>query len=426
MPEKPSGCPRVLPMRERADVIYRVLQKRLETILPAAMREQGLDMWLILCQEDDLDPVFQHLIPLDTWCPILQMLIFFDRGPGEGIEKINLSQTNMRDLFAKPWGGKLEGEQWELLVQIIEQRDPGTIGINTGSVEWAAGGLTHNLYTQLCERLPERYRERLVSAEPAATRFLSTLTDDEVLLYEHVVHVAGSVIADTYSRGAVVPGLTTTEDLTWHFYQRCADSGLQVSFKPSFYLFRSDSARELHGREDNVIRPGDCIRCDVGIHYLRLNSDHQRWLYILKPGEEQAPQGLRRLMAQAGRLQDVFMAEFRQGLSGNQLLSRTLDRARNAGIPQPKVYSHSLGLFLHEPGPLIGLPWEQARCEGRGDVALEHNYSFTMELSVTDLVPEWGDQEVRFALEEDVVFTSSGRSEGCRTIGPRQREFYLV
>ena len=132
-------------------------------------------------------------------------------------------------------------------------------------------------------------------------------------------------------------------------------------------------------------------------------------------------------MAQAGRLQDVFMAEFRQGLSGNDLLSRILNRARGEGIPQPKVYSHSLGLFLHEPGPLIGLPWEQVRCQGRGDVALEHNYSFTMELSVTDLVPEWGNQEVRFALEEDVVFTSCGCGrEGCRTIGLRQREFYLV
>ncbi len=72
--------PPVLPMRQRAEVINRVLRRRLETVLPAAMRALGIDLWLILCQEDDLDPVFTTLIPMDTWCPILQMLVFFDRG----------------------------------------------------------------------------------------------------------------------------------------------------------------------------------------------------------------------------------------------------------------------------------------------------------------------------------------------------------
>ena len=50
-------------------------------------------MWLILCQEDDLDPVFKTMIPMNTWTPILQMLIFFDRGADQGIERINLSMT---------------------------------------------------------------------------------------------------------------------------------------------------------------------------------------------------------------------------------------------------------------------------------------------------------------------------------------------
>jgi len=127
-------------------------------------------------------------------------------------------------------------------------------------------------------------------------------------------------------------------------------------------------------------------------------------------------------MANGNRLQDVFMGEFRQGLTGNELLHNILTRAREVGIPMPKVYSHNLGLFLHEPGPLIGLPWEQERCEGRGDVALEFNHTFTMELSVTDAVPEWGGQEVRFPMEQDVAFTQ----DGCYPVDGRQTEFYLI
>ena len=127
-------------------------------------------------------------------------------------------------------------------------------------------------------------------------------------------------------------------------------------------------------------------------------------------------------MAEANRLQGIFMSEFRTGLTGNELLASILARARAEGVPGPKVYSHSLGYYLHEPGPLIGLPWEQERCIGRGDVPLNPGYAFTMELCVRAPVPEWDGQEVTFSIEEDVVFTE----EGCRPIHGRQTEFHLV
>lgn len=417
-----SDVPQILSVRQQAAIIYRILKKRLETILPVAMREAGLDMWLILCQEDDLDPVFQTLIPMDTWCPILQMLVFFDRGEQAGIERINISGTNTHDLYDRPYGGQLEEKQWPLLVKIIEERDPQRIGINVGATQWAAGGLTHNLYQQLVGKLPARYVDRLVSAEAAATRWLATLTDDEVEIYEHVVNVAHHLIAECYSRKAIVPGVTTTRDLEWYYWQRSVDLGVPLSFRPFFNLVRSAVMKEKVGEDDQVIRAGDLIHCDVGIRYLRLCTDHQQVAYVLRPGERDAPAGMKALLAEGNRLQDVFMAEFKQGLTGNELLSNILTRARNEGIPNPRVYSHSLGLLLHEPGPLIGLPWEQACCPGRGDVRLEYNNSFTMELSVSGPVPEWGGQEVRLGLEEDVVFTK----DGCRLLDGRQTEFYLV
>ena len=414
--------PAVLPMRQRCAVTDSILKRRLDTILPVAMRESGLDMWLILCQEDDLDPAFITLIPLDTWCPILQMLVFYDRGEGQGVEGINISGTRTFDLYDRPYTGQIEEKQWPLLLQIIRERDPKRIGINIGAIQWAAGGLTHNLYTQLVERLPVPYVDRLESAEPLVTRWLATLSDEQVGLYEHVVNVAHHLIAECYSRRAIVPGVTTIEDLRWFFYQRCADLGLQVAFRPHFGLIRSEDMAQQCGEDDQVIRTGDFIRCDVGIRYLRLCTDHQQWAYVRKPGETDAPDGMKKLMAHANRLQDVFMSEFRVGLCGNELLANILARAREEGIPNPKVYSHSLGLFPHEPGPLIGLPWEQDKCPGRGDVRLQVNNSFTMELSISAPLPEWGGQEVRMALEEDVVFTR----EGCRPIDGRQTEFYLV
>ncbi|MBM3477426.1 MAG: aminopeptidase P family protein [Armatimonadetes bacterium] len=417
---RPTEFPRVLSMRERAVAINRLLRGRLQTVLPLAMREAGIDMWLILCQEDDLDPVFTTMVPPDTWCPILQMLAFFDTG--DAVERFNISGTNTHDLYERPISTQLPEQQWPKLVEIIEACDPQRIGINIGSVQWAGGGLTHNLYTQLVDRLPPPYVERLVSAEAAAARWLATLTEEDIALHEHVVAVAKAVIAQCYSPRALTPGITTSTDLEWHYWQRAADMGLEVAFKPYFSVVRSQAARERYGTEDRTIRPGDCVHCDVGLKYLRLNSDHQQWAYILRPGESKAPEGLRHLMAKANRLQDIFMAEFRTGLTGNELLANTLARARAEGVPNPKVYSHSLGYYLHEPGPLIGLPWEQERCVGRGDVVLQPNYAFTMELCVRAPVPEWDGQEVTLSIEEDVLFTQ----DGCRPIQGRQTEFHLV
>lgn len=422
IPRPATPFPAVYPMRRRAELLEQVLRERMNRVLPLAMREAGIDMWLVICQEDDYDPVFWTLMPLDTWAPILQMLVFFDRGPEKGVERINLSMTRTGDIYERPWQGTDHTEQWPLLAKLIAARDPQRIGINIGATQWAAGGLTHNLYEQLVAALARPYVERLVSSEALITRWLSTLTPQQITLFEHVANVAHGLLAECYSRHTIVPGVTTYKDLEWAYWERCAALGLSLSFKPFFNPVRQQSEQQRYGDHDTVIRPSDLIHSDVGIRYLGLCSDHQEWAYVLQPGETDAPPALKALMAQGNRLQEIFMAAFETGLTGDELLSRILSQARAQGIPNPKVYSHCLGHFLHEPGPLIGLPWEQARNPGRGDVVLEPTYTFTMELSVSDRIADWDEQAVTLSMEEDVVFTG----DTCRPLDGRQTGFYLV
>ena len=185
---------------------------------------------------------------------------------------------------------------------------------------------------------------------------------------------------------------------------------------------RSNRRKQAYPVEDKVIRPGDIIHCDVGNRYLKLCSDLQEWAYIRRTGETDAPPGLKNLFTQVNRLQQVFMAEFKSGLTGDKLLKNILAQANAEGIPNPRIYSHSLGYFLHEPGPLIGLPWEQKSNPGRGDVRLVPNSTFTMELSIETAVPEWDGQPVRFSCEQDVCFTQ----DGCIPLDGVQTAYYLV
>ena len=417
----------MLSIRERAELVDRITAKRLDTLVPRLMRETGFDMWIISCNEDNLDPVFVTMVPYENWNPITQILVFFDRGPAKGVERLNISRTDTQGLFENVWDAaafdakKGEG-QWETLGRIVRDRDPKRIGLNEGEVQWAAGGLTSVLKNRLIEAVGPKYAPRFRSAEPLVTLWAETLLEEEVELMERVDALSRSIIADMFSAKVITVGQTTAEDLRWYYRQRLADLGLDIAFRP-FVSIRGRSPKDVEkwGKDDKIIRPGDVLHCDVGIKYMRWNSDTQEVAYVLRPGEADAPEGLKKLMAEANRLQDIYCGEFKTGLTGNEILGNVLRKARELGIPGPRVYSHSMGLFLHEPGPLIGLPWEQVNNPGRGDVKLVPMSTFVCELSVTGPLPEWG-VDFRVPLEQDILFDG----EKAFFLAGRQTAFHLI
>ncbi|OGD18552.1 MAG: hypothetical protein A2Y70_04185 [Candidatus Aminicenantes bacterium RBG_13_64_14] len=423
-----AGTPSVLAVRQQADLVHKITAKRLDTLLPRMMRETGIDMWIISCNEDNLDPIFETMVPLGNWNPITQLLVFYNQGPGKGIERLNVARTDTQGLFknawdAAAWDTKKGESQWEALGRVVRERDPKSIGINEGEVQWVAGGLTVVLKKRIVEAVGPKYAARLQSAEPLVTLWAETLLEEEVELMERAAALSRSIIADMFSPKVITVGQTTADDLRWYYWQRVADLGLKVSFSP-FVSIRGRNPKDVEkwGKDDKVIRPGDLLHCDVGLKYMRLNSDHQEMAYVLRPGETEAPETFKKLMAEANRLQDVYCGEFKTGLTGNELLGNMLKKARELGIPTPKIYSHSLGYFLHEPGPLIGLPWEQVNNVGRGDVKLAPMSTFTAEMSVTGPVPEWGGADFRVPLEQDILF------DGQRAffLAGRQTAFHLI
>ncbi len=413
--------PSVLGVRSQARVVNNLLRRRLHELLPGLMRESGFDMWLIVCWEDNYDPVFKTMVPWDCWAPILQILVFFDEGEPNEIERLNISLTDLGDLMRSEWSLDVVDDQWSVLRRVIEERNPRRIGINESPVFWAADGLSSALKAKLVETLGEEFSRRLESAEQLAIRWLETRLGSELELYEQACAVAHDLISSTFTRTVVTPGVTTTDDLRWHYWQAATDLGLPVSFPPFFRIHRSPENRELWGGDD-VVHAGDMVHCDVGVKYLRLLTDHQELAYVLRPGESAAPEGLRRGLAEANRLQEIFIGCWAEGATGNEILAVALSKARQRNVSGPKIYSHSLSHYLHEPGPLMGLPWEQSHCPGRGDVAMRYDTCYTVELSVTAPVPEWGGEPVTFALEQDACFSR----DGVRFIDGRQTDFHLI
>jgi len=418
-PRPASGrdIPAILGLKDRAAVRDRWLGLRLETVLPEVMRREKIDMWLVICAEDNEDPVYLTLVPADSYSARrTTMLVFFDRGKN-GIERLTVGRYGIGKLYPASWDPE-KIDQWSRLAEIVKERNPSRIGINESDVFAFADGLSASHKARLVRALGPDLSRRLVSAERLAVGWLERRTPDELDVYDHIAAVAHAIIAEVFSRDAVTPGVTTVSDVVWRLRERVSSLGLETWFQPSVEIQRPGES--LDGEAD-VIHRGDLLHCDFGIRYLGLCTDTQQHAYVLRPGEEDAPAGLKAALAQGNLLQDILLEEFKEGRAGNEILASALRKAKAAGL-RPSIYTHPLGYHGHAAGPTIGLWDKQNGVPRDGDYPLFADTVYSIELNITAAVPEWGGTDVRIALEQDAVF---GRT-GSRFLDVRQTAFHLI
>jgi Xaa-Pro aminopeptidase len=415
-----SGEHRVLTHRQQAPLVRSWIVKRFETLLPALMRREGIDLWLIVSREYNDDPVFRSLAPLTTYSSRRRtILAFFDRGGERGVERLSIGRFDYDGLFTVE--KTLNHEQWAGLRRVVEERDPRVIGINTSEHWNHADGLTASERDRLLEALGPKFGPRLRSAETLAVSWLEAKLPEETDAYRHVMGVAHQIIAEAFSNRVVVPGQTTSEDVVWWMRQRVAELGLGQWFHPSVNIQRRGGTPAPGQPGQGVIQRGDLLHCDFGIVYLGFATDTQHNAYVLRPGEKQAPEGLRRGLKAANRLQDITLSQARAGVSGNQALERALEQAKQEGLT-PSIYCHPVGYHGHAAGPPIGMTDYQEGVPVRGEAVFRPNTWHSIELNVRFRVPEWDEQEVRFALEEDAALLESGWD----WIAGRQTELYFI
>ena len=413
----------ILPLRERAATTDAWLRQRLDTLVPALMRREGIDLWILVAREYDEDPVVETMLP-GTWLRARRrtILVFHDLGGERGAERFSISRYDVGGLFPAAWNPAEEPDQWKRLASLVAERDPGRIGINVSRDFALADGLSSSEHERLRAALPERLRGRLVSAERLALGWLETRSQPELELYPGLCALAHRIIADGFA--AVRPGTSTTQDLEWWYRERVEALDLDTWFHPTVDLQRagtSDPSMQFARRAAaETIQPGDLLHVDFGITYLRLNTDTQQHAYVLRPGESAPPEGLVRALAVGNRLQDVLTGQFVLGRTGNQILAATLEQARTEKI-EATIYSHPLGFHGHGAGPTIGMWDQQGGVPGVGDYPLYASTAYAIELTAAVDVPEWGGK-VKVQLEEDAWFDG----QAVRYFAGRQTALHLI
>jgi len=418
--------PDILPLQERSRVVDAWLAERLDTLVGPLMREQGVDMWILIAGEYDEDPVVKTMLP-STWLAARRttILIFHDRGDEAGVERMAVARYPVANLFPSAWVPEEQPDQWARVAEIVRERDPQAVAVNTSEDFPLADGLSAGMKRKL-ERGLGPLADRLVEKEGLALGWLETRTAAEMAAFPQIVRIAHSIIAETFSEGTVTPGVTTTEDLRWRLRQRVLDLGLGTWFHPSVNVQRRAQETFAIGSMGidggDVIMPGDFLHVDFGITYLRLNTDTQHHAYVLRPGETEAPEGLRDGLATANKVQDAVMEAFETGRSGNEILAAARETVEAQDI-EATIYSHPLGLHGHGAGAWVGA-WESQApiAGGRGEYPLRANTAWSIELNAQAAVPEWDGQVVRFMTEEDAYFDG----DTVRFMDGRQTEITLI
>lgn len=413
------ALPPILAPRERAALENRILRERLDTLIPQIMRAEGIDLWLLVAREYFEEPVVATMLDAENMHARRRtILIFHDPGNGKPVERLTVSRYGLGGLFEPAWDPDKQPDQWAAVADLIAVRDPAKIAINSSDLYQFADGMTVSQYDRFLAALPPALHGRVVSGENLAIRWLETRLPSEMALYPTVMRIAHAVIGEAFSRKVITPGVTTAEQVQWWYRDRLMQLGLDPWFHPSVAIQRQGARGMLEG--DTVIQPGDLLWTDFGITYLRLNTDTQHLAYVLKPGETEAPAGLRAGLANSNKVQDFLTRAFAVGRSGNEALAMARADAIAAGL-DPSIYSHPIGHHGHGAGPSIGF-WDNQKADPRGEGPIRANTAWSIELTSYATVPEWGGQKVDFRTEEDAFFDG----ETVRYIDGRQTTITLI
>ena len=415
--------PTILSQRDQARVIDEVLDDRLKNLLPSLMSREGFDMWIVISREYNEDPVIETMLPA-TWLAARRttMLVIYDPGGGKEMEYLAVARYDVGKVFKRAWDPEHEPDQWAQLAKIISERNPKKIGINKAEHYGHADGLTANDHEQLLKALDPKLHGKLSSAERLAVAWLETRSEKEMTLYPQICRIAHEIIREGFSEKVIQPGVTTTDDVIWWYRERIKELKLDTWFHTSVSIQRNEPDVIFTKRpQPVVIMPGDLLHVDFGITYLRLNTDTQQHAYILRRGETDAPDYLKKALQTGNKLQDILTGNFQAGSTGNQILAASRKQAIEKGIT-PSIYTHPIGYHGHAAGTTIG-QWDmQNGVPHTGDYTLHTNTAYSIELNVTTQIAEW-KKEIQIKLEEDGFFDNGGK---FNYIDGRQTELIIV
>ena len=417
--------PKLLSLREQQVVREGWLKKRFDTMLLPMMRRNNIEMWIVTNEEFHSDPVTASIAPPLPYVGRRDFFIFADRG-GNKLDRIALvryPEEHLKYFFEvlNPPGREIA----TTLGRIVAERAPKTIALNIGGARGATDGLTHEAYKFLADAVGPTNASRFVSAAPLIVEYMDTRLPEELEHYRTAVEVTDILTQRAFSNEVITPGKTTVGDVRWWFLQQVNKLGLDVWFQPDLRLQRHNedpgkTQQFLSVTEESaVIQRGDVIHIDCGVNYMGLSTDWQKMGYVLRDGEKDVPEGLKKALTNTNRLQDALFTHIKPGAKGFEVYDATMADMKKLGI-EAMIYSHSVGNQGHALGASID--FRRASSGPSLEPPFREGSYTSIELNTSTPVKEWGGQKVTIMMEDDAYLTK----DGMKWFRPRQTAFYVI
>ena len=396
--------------------------ERIATLLPTAMQDNGLDAWMVICRENNNDPLADH--------------VGCENAGGSAAFMFFLTEEGLHSVAISPSGEATSLAEKEIMDEVVEigrgvglwgtvqaqfeRFNPAVIGINTGYSP-IADGLSHTQYASMMESMPSVWTDKMVSAEPFIRSWLSVKTDAEVEIMSRAAEITAAWEVEAYA--AAVGGVTTDRDIADFLEEKMRALGVDDGWAPEQNPAVNSGKDRGHSHPtDRVIQPGDFIQIDFGIRVFdRWVTDIQRFGYVLAPGETAAPaDAIAKWEAAKAGSRAAFNA-MKPGASGAEV-----DRAQrvvmesNGSIPVMWGTGHPVGYWAHDSGPGLSggalgreLTPNPAQALRPGmTFAFDGFHSWTLSDSTTKTI----------SVEEMAVVTETG----ARWLTPPQEDLILI
>ena len=374
---------------------------KFDLILPEVMKENNIDMWIVMNREGSFDPLYKDLG--EGYVGSTGYYVF----TGDGSDRIERAALGISGYLLKE-GGAYDhfGSDLELKAY-VEERDPKHIGLNISKFIGGADGLSHSGYEELTEVLGKKYADRFVSAEKLVSDFRSRRVASEIAAYGEACELSYTIAERALSNEVITPGITTLEDVAWWIKEQQFKHNLESSFgMPSVYL--TGPRGVIATSTDKIIERGDVIMLDYGVGLMNMYTDMKRIAYVLREGETRVPEGIQNAFDQGVIVRDIIKKTIKAGLTAKENEAKVYAALTEAGFNKMKGFNkytdldktdviigcHSVGNWGHGVGPSIAF-FNPVRL----NYEIKPSNLLSIELFAYTKVPEWANAKLRIPLD---------------------------
>ena len=159
-----------------------IRKERVSTLLPQAMEAAGTDLWLVICRENDNDPIADHIGGENAGGTAAFLFYRDENGFHSRVyspvgEATALDELNIHDEVIPVERGLSAIDN---AVEFIRNKGFNAIAVNSSENNAQADGLSYTQRMELEDKLGPEYSERLISSEELIYEWLSVKLDREV------------------------------------------------------------------------------------------------------------------------------------------------------------------------------------------------------------------------------------------------------